>query len=86
MLELLNNYSLSEIVIFIIMLAFSLKGVIDFYDWATKRIREPINKEQSEREMRQKVLDTLESHNKQIMEMSKAINILLESDRDDIKS
>lgn len=32
MLELLNNYSLSEIIIFIIMLAFSLKGVIDFYD------------------------------------------------------
>ena len=32
MLELLNNYSLSEIIIFIIMLAFSLKGVINFYD------------------------------------------------------
>lgn len=32
MLELLNNYSLTDIIIFIVMLAFSLKGVIDFYD------------------------------------------------------
>ena len=86
MLELLNNYSLSEIIIFVIMLAFSLKGIIDFYDWAKKRIREPINKEQSEYEMKQKILNTLESHDQQITEMSKAINILIESDRDDIKS
>ena len=86
MLDLLKNYSLTDIVIFIVMLAFAIKGVVDFYDWAKKRIKEPINKEQSEREIKQKVLNTLESHNKQIMEMSKAINILIESDRDDIKS
>lgn len=86
MLELLNNYSLSEIIIFIIMLAFSSKSIIDFYDWAKTRIKEPITKEQSEREIKQKVLNTLELHSKQITEMSKSINILLESDRDDIKS
>lgn len=86
MLELLNNYSLTEIIIFIIMLAFSIKGIIDFYDWAKKRIKEPIDREQSEQEMKQKILTTLESHDKQIIEMSKAINILIESDRDDIKS
>lgn len=32
MLDLLNNYSLTEIITFIVILAFSIKGVIDFYD------------------------------------------------------
>ena len=86
MLELLNNYSLTEIIIFIIMLALSLKSIIDFYDWAKNRIKQPIDKKQSEYEIKQKILNTLESHDQQIMEMSKAINILLESDKDDIKS
>jgi hypothetical protein len=86
MTELLNNYSLTEILMFIIMLAFAIKGVIDFYDWAKKRIKEPVDKAYTEKEMKQKVLDTLESHNEQIDKISKAIDILIASDKDDIKS
>jgi len=37
MLDLLKNYSLSEIVIFVVVLALAVKGVIDFYDWAKNR-------------------------------------------------
>jgi len=36
--------------------------------------------------MQKKVLDTLESHNEQIDKMSKAITILINSDKDDIKA
>lgn len=86
MTELLNNYSLTEILMFIIMLAFAIKGVIDFYDWAKKRIKEPVDKVYTEKEMKQKVLDTLESHNEQIDKISKAIDILIASDKDDIKA
>lgn len=86
MLNLLNSYSLTEIFIFIITLAFAMKGIVDFYDWAKKRIKEPIDKTYSEKEVHTKVLDTLESHNQQIEKMSKAINILITSDKDDIKS
>lgn len=86
MLDLLKSYSLTEIIIFIIMLAFAIKGVVDFYDWAKKRIKEPVDKAYSDKEIQKKVLDTLESHNEQIEKMSKAIDILIASDKDDIKS
>jgi hypothetical protein len=32
------------------------------------------------------MIDTLESHNEQIEKMAKSINILIESDKDDIKA
>ena len=86
MLSLLNNYSLTEITIFIITLAFAIKGIVDFYDWAKKRIKEPIDKTYSEKGVHTKMLNTLESHNQQIEKMSKAIDILIASDKDDIKS
>lgn len=86
MLDLLNNYSLTEILIFVITLSFAIKGIVDFYDWAKKRIKEPVDKAYNNKEMQEKVLETLESHNKQIEDMSKAINILIASDKDDIKA
>ena len=86
MLDLLKNYSLTDIAIFVVMLAFAIKGIVDFYDWAKSRIRKTTNKEQSVEELHQKMLETLESHNTQIEKMSKAVDILIRSDKDDIKS
>lgn len=86
MLDLLNNYSLTQITIFIVTLAFAIKGIVDFYDWAKKRVKEPIDKTYSEKEIHTKMLNTLEFHNQQIDKMSKTITILMASDRDDIKS
>ena len=86
MLDLLKSYSLTDIAIFVVMLAFAIKGIVDFYDWAKKRVKEPIDKTYSEKEVRTKMLNTLESHNQQIEKMSKAIDILIASDKDDIKS
>lgn len=86
MLDLLKNYSLTDIIIFIVMLALAIKGLIDFYDWAKNRLSKTTNKKYTEKEMQKKVLDTLESHNGQIEKMSKAINILINSDKDDIKA
>ena len=86
MLDLLNNYSLTEIIVFIVTLSFSIKGVVDFYDWAKKRIKEPVDKQYTDKEMQKKVLNTLEAHSQEIEKMSKAIDILIRSDKDDIKS
>ncbi len=86
MLDLLKNYSLTEIIAFIITLSFAIKGVVDFYDWAKNRLTKTTDKIYTDKEMQKKVLDTLESHNEQIGKMSKAINILIASDKDDIKA
>lgn len=86
MLDLLKNYSLTDIAIFFIMLAFAIKGIVDFYDWAKNRITKTTSKQQSVEELHQKMMDTLELHNEQINKMAKLINILIKSDRDDIKA
>ena len=86
MLDLLKNYSLTDIVIFIVMLSFAIKGAVDFYDWAKSRINTTTDKKYTNKEMQKKVLGTLESHNEQIDKMAKSINILMASDRDDIKA
>lgn len=86
MLDLLKSYSLTDIAIFIVMLAFAIKGVVDFYDWAKNRITKATNQQQSAEELHQKIMDTLELHNEQINKMAKLINILIKSDRDDIKA
>ena len=64
MLDLLKNYSLTDITIFVVMLAFAIKGVVDFYDWAKNRITKTTSKQQLVEELHQKMIDTLESHNK----------------------
>ena len=86
MLNLLKNYSLTEIIVFITMLALAVKGIIDFYDWAKKRIKEPIDNSYSKKQINKKMLETLENHNQQIDKMSRAIDILIASDKDDIKA
>ena len=86
MLNLLKNYSLTDIAIFIVILSLAIKGTIDFYDWARNRLSKTTDKKYTEKEMQKKVLNTLESHNAQIDKMSKAINILIASDKDDIKA
>ena len=86
MLDLFKNYSLTDIIIFIITLSFAIKGIIDFYDWAKNRLTKTTDKIYTDKEMQKKVLDTLEFHNNQIDKMSKAINILIASDKDDIKA
>lgn len=86
MLDLLQKYSLTDIIIFIIMLSFAIKSAIDFCDWAKNRLTKTTSNIYTDKEMQKKVLDTLEAHNNQIDEMSKAINILIASDKDDIKA
>lgn len=93
MLELLNNYSLTEIIIFIIMLALSLKSIIDFYDWAKNRIKQPIDKANNKKAKEQEIMEKLLNHEKQIIackecleNINKNMTILITSDRDDIKS
>ena len=45
MLDLLKSYSLTDIAIFIVMLAFTIKNVVDFYDWAKNRITKTTSKQ-----------------------------------------
>lgn len=100
MIELLEQYSLSDILIFIVIFALAIKSLITFFDWAIERFQRVFNKEYSKLNKKKqfenklnhnkKALDELQA-NQKIMEqaledLSGKIDMLIESDRDDIKS
>lgn len=100
MLQLLQSYSLSDILIFIVILALAVKSVITFFDWVKERFQKVFNRQHTELNEREElerrlnhgseIMDRLQT-NQQIMEksledLSKKIDMLIESDRDDIKS
>lgn len=100
MLTLLQQYSLSDILIFIVILALAIKSAISFFDWVEERFQKAFNKEYSqlnEREQLQKrlehgseIMDKLQTNQEIIDEiledLSSKIDMLIESDKDDIKS
>lgn len=100
MIELLAKYSLSEIVAFLVTFALAIKGVISFYDWATERLKKTFSKE-TQRDKEKEVLEerlvygadkmrALDKQQKQTNEQLKAIHkqleMLISSDKDDIKA
>lgn len=100
MIELLAKYSLSEIVAFLVTFALAIKGVISFYDWATERLKKVFSKE-TQRDKEKEVLEerlvygadkmrALDKQQKQTNERLKAIHkqleMLISSDKDDIKA
>lgn len=93
MLELFKNYSIDEIIMFILLLAIAIKGIVDLYDWFKIRFRKPIDKENDIKEREQEILDKITNHEQQILtckdclnEITKNVKILIESDKDDIKA
>ncbi len=100
MLELINNYSLQDILIFLTIFALAIKGVVTFYDWAIERIRKVFHKENMEEKEKNQIQEHLKENYENIKQVSEQqqklqseinsitdkINLLIKSDRDDIKS
>lgn len=100
MLELLQHYSISEIFLFIVLLALAFKSVVSFFEWLEERLKKAFNirfGKISEKEKINKRIENgenfmtqLREHQKRndeaLQDLSKKIDILVESDRDDIKA
>ena len=92
-MELLENYSIEQIIIFIVLICTSVKAIICFIDWAIERTRKIFDKEAKEEEAKEsieeKILE-LSNKNKEIEDGLKVLpdklNILIESDKVDIKA
>lgn len=82
-MQLLKNYSLSEIIIFVVLLLSSVKGIITFFDWLiTKGTQIFVKRYQKPKELENNVQEMA----KAISELTKKVNMLIESDKDDIKA
>ena len=88
MIQLFTNYSLSEIVLFVVVLAIGIKNFIQFVDWYKKRTSQAVHQAEKPVELEQtidKLQQQLSENKQQLSEIKQAINLLIESDKDDIK-
>lgn len=87
--DLITNYSVEQIILFIVSLAVALKAVISFWDWAVERLRKVFNKE-TKQEKKDEELEKLKEQQLKMHadmdNMMKSIQLLLDSDKDDIKA
>lgn len=111
MIKLLETYSISDIIIFIVILCFASKELITFLDWAKIRINEGVNKNLKEEREKNKLQKDINSMNdffkekeerfekkkdeinkrfdnmeNQMNDLQKQMMLLINSDKDDIKS
>lgn len=93
MLELLEQYSVTQIIMFIIILAVAIKQVIEFIDWAQERIAKR-DKQHQDKQLEEQTtdarLDKLEESLTQaissIENIGSKVDILMDSDKDAIKA
>ena len=93
LLTLLESYPLEQIIMFIVLLALAFKGIIDFFDWGKKRVSEATAETQEKAaeatNMKQsidKLFEMQVQQTKAIDKLTHSVDILLQSDKDDIKS
>lgn len=100
MIELLTNYSLGQIFVFIVIAAIALKEVATFLDWLNDKARKKVAKEQQPETISQKLNKAIQQQDEEIVSLkediqdiqesiqilNKKIEMLISSDRDSIKA
>lgn len=89
MKELFSKYSVDEVVMFVIMLALAIKGLISFMDWANDRLKQHFNKEtkvNSVEEQLKQIIESQRALSDKVDGISAQVETLFNSDRDDIKA
>ena len=87
--DLLKNYSIQEILVLLIALAVAFKAVASFWDWAKAWLKEKFGKADPVEDIETKINQLFKIQERQDAEMEKiltAVELFLESDRNNIKS
>ena len=91
--QLLSTFSFGEIILFIVLVAVAFKEIFNFLDWVSEKIKKRDSKHQNAISRDQKIDTTLEDVQKELKyiattvdEINTEVNILKESDKDDIKA
>lgn len=89
LIQLLEQFDTTTFLTFIIILALAAKGVIIFFDWVKERLMKMFNKQTK----KQRQIEQLQQQEKSIKELKNnmesiqsKMNLLIESDKDDIKA
>lgn len=88
MRQLFTSYSISQIILFLIILAIAIKNFVQFVDWSKKRTRQAVEiseKPQQLEQITKKHEQQLNQIKNELQQLTKSIDLLIQSDRDDIK-
>lgn len=89
MLELFNQFTLQQIIVFIILFALAIKGCISFFDWVSGKNRDMAKKMNKSIEIQTNIEEhaqQIEDIKNSIGQLAKKIDLLVASDRDSIKA
>lgn len=93
MLNLLTSFSFGQIITFTILLIFAIKEIIELVDWVkgkvSKRDEVVISEKDEKEDMYDHINaldDTLKEFSEQLDALTDKVNLLIKSDRDDIKA
>lgn len=89
MQDLIQNYSFSEILTFLVLFGLAIKGCISFFDWAFGRTKLFIHKTDQPEELRRQIKENSEQikeMRESILKMNEMIKMLVQSDKDAIKA
>lgn len=91
--KLFSTYSISEIVMFLILLALAVKGFVTFVDWAINRIKKVFNKYQKEESQEKAIEESIKilaKNQKELQDdlkkLTENVDTLIASDKDSIKA
>lgn len=89
MVNLLHQFSIQTIMMFIVLLALAIKGCISFFDWVADRTRKAVHKseipDQLQKRLEKNTME-LEELKQSINTLTKLTEMLIQSDKDAIKS
>ncbi len=100
MKDLIGTYSIQEILLFLVTFALAVKGFVSFWDWGYERLKKVFKKEteqegkitfiQEQIDEHKKAHDILKENQSQLQDtlsnLMDKVNLLIQSDKDDIKS
>lgn len=89
MIELLEHFSLEQIIIFVVLFSVLVKGVISYIDWLQVHIFKSVDKAKEPERIRESLQaheEELQKINTTIDKIANRIDLLIQSDKDAIKA
>ena len=89
LIQLFSQFNLGQILIIIILLGLSAKGVVTFFDWVKERLYKISNKQLKSKKTNEQIKnqeETINNLKKDVEKIQKSIDTLIESDKENIKA
>ena len=89
LIQLFSQFNLGQILIIIVLLGLSEKGVITFFDWVKARLYKLSNKQLKSKKANEQIKnqeETINNLKKDVEKIQKSIDTLIESDKENIKA